>query len=323
MNARIGVALAVALAFACSDAPSELPSLGTLERERMELSAPAAETIVEIAVREGDRVAADALLVRLDAARVRAEVDRVQASRDQARARLAELERGPRYERIAEARARLASARSTAAMVARDLERARTLAAQDFTSKAELDQLEARRASSDASVDEARAALEALERGNTSEEIAQARSAFAAAEAVLSETKIRLADLEVRAPVAGQVDALPFEIGERPPVGAIVVALLADTAPYARVHVPAPVRVRLESGVRATIHVDGRDEPFEGTLRSVAHDASFTPYFALSQRDRSRLSYLAEVVLDDPAARDLPSGIPVEVFFDADQLAGR
>ena len=121
----------------------------------------------------------------------------------------------------------------------------------------------------------------------------------------------------------GQIDALPFEIGERPPVGAIVVALLADGAPYARVHVPAPVRVQLEPGARALIYVDGQAEPFEGTLRSVAHDASFTPYFALSQRDRSRLSYLAEVVLSDPRARPLPTGIPVEVYFDGAQVAAR
>ena len=35
------------------------------------------------------------------------------------------------------------------------------------------------------------------------------------------------------------------------------------------------------------------------------------------QRDRSRLSYLAEVVLTDPAAAVLPTGIPVEVDFPA------
>jgi HlyD family secretion protein len=208
-------------------------------------------------------------------------------------------------------------------MVARDLDRARQLAALEYASPAELEALEARRDASVAAVDEAKASLDALERGTTSEEISQARSAFAAAEAALEEVRIRLADLEVRAPVPGQVDALPFEIGERPPVGAIVVALLADSAPYARVHVPAPVRVQLEAGARALVYVDGQPEPFEGTLRSVAHDASFTPYFALSQRDRSRLSYLAEIVVSDPRARPLPTGIPVEVYFDGAQVAAR
>ena len=44
---------------------------------------------------------------------------------------------------------------------------------------------------------------------------------------------------------------------------------------------------------------------------------------ALSQRDRSRLSYLAEVVVSDPRARPLPTGIPVEVYFDDARLAKR
>ncbi len=48
-------------------------------------------------------------------------------------------------------------------------------------------------------------------------------------------------------------------------------------------------------------------------VRWVAHDAAFTPYFALTQRDRSRLSFLAEVEITDARAQDLPSGVPVEV----------
>jgi HlyD family secretion protein len=63
--------------------------------------------------------------------------------------------------------------------------------------------------------------------------------------------------------------------------------------------------------------VDGLAQPLNGTLRFVAGEASFTPYFALTQRDRSRLAFLAEIDLPDPAARDLPAGVPVEVLLDA------
>jgi len=50
-----------------------------------------------------------------------------------------------------------------------------------------------------------------------------------------------------------------------------------------------------------------------GTVRWVSADASFTPYFALTEHDRSRLSYLAEV--DLPGASHLPSGVPLQVDF--------
>ncbi|MCZ6871648.1 MAG: hypothetical protein O7G84_19290, partial [Gammaproteobacteria bacterium] len=89
---------------------------------------------------------------------------------------------------------------------------------------------------------------------------------------------------------------------------------LASGRTYARVHVSEPLRARLSRGSRAEIWMDARSAPLTGKLRWIAADAAFTPYFALNQHDRSRLSYLAEIDLDlnDDS---LPIGIPVEVTF--------
>ena len=48
-------------------------------------------------------------------------------------------------------------------------------------------------------------------------------------------------------------------------------------------------------------------------MRFIASEAEFTPYYSLTAADRSRLSFLAEVVFEDAQARDLPSGVPVNV----------
>jgi HlyD family secretion protein len=117
----------------------------------------------------------------------------------------------------------------------------------------------------------------------------------------------------VRAPRAGLIEALPYEVGERPPVGAPLVVMLADGAPYARVHVPEPLRVAYAAGTAVAVSVDGVTEPLTGTVRYVASQAAFTPYFALTQKDRSRLAFLAEISLDDVAAVKLPVGVPVQV----------
>lgn len=313
MRSRLLV-LALALA-ACADDPAKLPSLGTLERDRIELVAEADEAVVERPVREGEHVEAGALVVRLDAGRVAAQAARARSARDEAAARLAELRRGPRAERIAEARAVLAGAEGVLAAAQRELERARALAAADYASRARLDEARTGHANALAARGAARARLEALETGATAEELAAGESALAAAEAALADAELRLARLAVRAPRAGLVDALPFELGERPPPGAVLAVLLADGPPWARVHVPEPVRVRLRAGARASVRIDGWDEPFEGRLRTISHEAAFTPYFALTQRDRSRLSYLAEIDLVSPEARELPTGVPVEVTF--------
>jgi HlyD family secretion protein len=307
--------LALLALTACGEGADNRTAVGTLERDRIELIAEAQEPILEIRVREGQSVQEGDLLVRHDGERLEAQVARAKSARDRAAARLAELVRGPRAERIREARARLSGAESLLAAAERDLERARKLAEQGVLAPDRLDREQARRDDALATRDAAKAVLQALEWGSTDEELQQARATLSEAEASLAELRILRERLRVRAPRAGQIDALPYQVGERPPQGAVVVVMLADTAPYARVYVPEPLRVRIHPGLDVAVRVDGVDEDLAGRVRSVSHDAVFTPYYALTERDRSRLAYLAEVDLVDPQARDLPTGLPVEVVL--------
>jgi HlyD family secretion protein len=290
-------------------------AVGTLERDRLELVAEADEPIAEIAVREGDAVAAGDLIVRLAGDRFAALTAGAEGARDRAAARLAELTRGPRAEQIAQARARLAGADGALATAQSELDRTRQLVESGVASSARLDRDRALFDEALARRDAARAELEALVEGTTAEELDQARAALAEAESALQDVRVRASRLEVRAPVAGRVDALPYERGERPRAGAPVAVLLADGAPYARVYVPEALRVRVVPGVAARVRVDGLDEPFAGRVRSVASEASFTPYHALTERDRGRLVFVAEVDLDGGAAAALPTGVPVQVEF--------
>ena len=58
---------------------------------------------------------------------------------------------------------------------------------------------------------------------------------------------------------------------------------------------------------------DGVERDYQGQVRFIASEAEFTPYYSLTAADRSRLSFLAEVVFDEAEAQTLPSGIPVDV----------
>ena len=49
----------------------------------------------------------------------------------------------------------------------------------------------------------------------------------------------------------------------------------------------------------------------------VRSEPVFTPYFALSGKDASRLSFLAEVQLEGEGVGELPAGLPLRVEFDA------
>lgn len=273
-------------------------------------------------MREGDRVEAGALLVSQAGGEVHARYEQALAARGRAEARLAELQRGPRDEWIEDARARLAGAESALRVASRELARQRELFAQGVVSQERLDAALRARDTARAERDRARAGLDEMLEGTTAEELAQARAALEEATGALSAARLRRDRLALRAPRAGTIDALPYEIGERPPPGATLVVLLADAAPWARVFVPEPARAHVRPGDPATVYVDGLATPFAGRVRVVSREAAFTPFYALTERDRSRLAFEAEIDLVDPAAQALPTGVPVEVVLDLDRARG-
>ena len=302
--------LLLALVLGCTPAGPG-PVVGTVERDRLQLVAEAQEPIAELAVHEGDQVAAGALLVRLDDSRYRAKVAALQAQRDQAQARLDDLIAGPRREEISEAQARLSATETSLSDAEVELRRAQALVRSGARPQAALDSAQARADGARANRDAAKAALAVLLAGSRRQQIEVARAAVAQAEAQLQELTVVVSRLTVRAPVAGQIDALPYHLGERPPAHATVAVLLAGE-PYAQVYVPEPWRARLTPGTQVPVHVDGIAQPFTGKVRFVSAEAAFTPYFALTERDRSRLSYLAKIDLGAAAAK-VPSGVPLTV----------
>ena len=302
---------------ACSS-PDEAQILGTLERDRLELIAESNEPIVAIEAREGEQVQAGTVLLRQELGAMQARLDQAIAARNVADRRLAELTKGPRSQEIAEARAAVEAAQSSLDTEAREYARISDMVERKLLSQSALDQARARRDTAAGASKQATARLNLLLEGTRIEEIEQADASLKQAQAALAQLQISATRYAVAAPRAGRIEALPYKLGERPPAGMPVVVMLAEGIPYARVHVPEPLRARFKAGTHVQVHLDGRDEPLDGVVRFVSAEAAFTPYYALTQEDRSRLSYLAEIDLPQEAAREIPSGIPVQV-----SLAGR
>jgi HlyD family secretion protein len=316
MRQRCFILLCAGLLAACGGGDGEA-LLGTLERDRVELIAEAQESIVELAVREGEAVTTDQLLLRLDPSAAEARLAQAQAAAAQAERRHAELLAGARAEQRRQARALADGAAARALAESREFARIETVVERGLLPASTLDRQRALRDGALAEQQAAAERLAELEAGTRSEVIAQAAAALAQAQAVVAELQLALARHTVRAPRAGIVDALPYELGERPPRGAPVAVLLAAGSPYARVYVPEPRRAGVTAGTVAEIRIDGADRTWQGTVRYLSGEAAFTPYYALNERDRSRLSYLAEVVLTEADAASLPTGLPVEVRLPA------
>jgi HlyD family secretion protein len=187
---------------------------------------------------------------------------------------------------VARAEAALASARTGELVARQELERASRLRRSRVASEQDLDRATLAR-------DEAAARLRD-------------------AEAQLDAARKHEADLSLASPVAGVLDQLPFDAGERVPAGAALAVVLADADPWVRVWVPEASYVRVLPGTPAEVRIDGIERTLRASVLDVARDAEFTPHYALTERDRVHLVYETRVRLLD-APPELRPGVPAEV----------
>ncbi|HWS40954.1 MAG TPA: HlyD family efflux transporter periplasmic adaptor subunit [Arenimonas sp.] len=308
---KIRIIACLILLAGCSSASHE-PLLGTLEWDRISVPAESSERIVRWFVKEGDTVRAGQLILEMDKQRIQAKIANAQALLDQAKAQLAELSHGTRIEDLDAARAELSSVQAVQVDARHYYTRQAELARKQYVSQSAVDSAKANRDKADAAVASAQARLQALIAGPRSEQILQAEAAVKASQANMQLLQISLQKMLVHAPRDGRVDAIPFKPGDQPPAGAGVVSLLVGKAPYARVFVPASSRERVKVGQNYIVYLQDNERAWKAHIRYVSSDAAFTPYYALTGDDASRLVYRAELVLDESDARALPAGLSVQ-----------
>jgi len=301
------------LALGACDRGETTYMVGTLERDRIDVVVESNEPIISIEVADGQTVEAGDLILEQDPARAEARLAQQVSLRQQAAARLAELQRGPRQESIREARAKLDASRLREANALANYSRTRDVFEKGLSSQDALDRDETAYKTGVAQVNADSEVLSRLLNGTTIEELDQAIAAVEAGDALVRQVQLDLDRTRVFAPVSGVVDKVLYRVGERPAPGTTIAIVLDNSRTYARVYVPEHLRTRVTPGTNINIRVSGEPNDFSGKVRWVSADATFTPYFALTEHDRSRLSFLAEI--DIPDAGNLPAGVPLQADF--------
>lgn len=319
---RIMLMLFAAALVACDGADNGQRIVGQLESDRVEIVAEVSEPILERAIIEGQQVERGQMLIRQDTSRVETAIAEAKAYELQTRARLDELIRGPRKEQILAAQANVRGAQAELEFRETDLARAEQLLERELASPEVRDRAKAAREAAQANLESFSARLEELLSGTTKEELLQAEEGMRQAGARLASLQIDLERHSTFAPSAGVVDTLLFEVGERPTPGQPMAILLSGAQVYARVFIPESMRVQVSPGTTARVYVDGLEQPLAGRVRWVASESAFTPYFALTEHDRGRLSFMAKVDILDSDQR-LPDGVPVEVELTLDQAGAQ
>lgn len=317
----------VALTVACADdgPVNQIRVSGHVEATEVRLAPDAGGRVLELPITEGDRIAAGALIVRLDSRDAALAIDRAKSEHAGADAQLRLLLAGSRGEDIRQADAQIESARADVsaakaelASAEQDLERFESLLRSNAGSRKQRDDAATRRdvardrlAAAEGRVRASDEVAGRLRAGARREEIDAARAQVASAAAQIASLEKTLADATLRSPVVGVVTDKLVEIGEviapRTPV-AVITDL--DHA-WADVFVPEPSVPRIRVGQEATLFTDAGGSGITGTVTWVSPKAEFTPRNVQTADERSKLVYRVRVTVDN---RDgiLKQGMPVE-----------
>ncbi|HUL59287.1 MAG TPA: HlyD family efflux transporter periplasmic adaptor subunit [Anaeromyxobacteraceae bacterium] len=302
---------------------------GEIEGTTVDLSSRVAARIVDQRIREGDRVRKGDLLVLLDcsdpAAQLAEAEARAAASRAQAAAAGVQIQASRRSE-VAATAAQEAATAQTAALeaqrewAARQAERLEKLPQDVAASNVDqtranavglAHQVQAARAQAVASEQQARAA-----EAGTHAASAQADAAAAqvrAADAAVDRLRTLVAECEIHAPRDAEVGTLPHEVGELVAAGQVLVRLVDLSEVKATFYLPNGEVGAVRPGTKAIVVADAYpEERFEGTVRTVALEAEFTPRNIQTRSDRDRLVYPVEVTVQNRGGK-LRAGMPVQV----------
>ena len=302
------------LLIACGQSNSGLIT-GTLERDRVTLTAPASEVITALPVKEGVPITTGQVLVQLNNTKQSATLKKVIAVEQEAKITLEKLLNGERDEDIQAARANVEQAKANLAEQERQVTRLTNLVGRGLSTQADLDNAVSQKEVYAAVLDASQQNLNKLIKGNRREDIEYAQAVLEAASADVALAQQELDELTIRATRDGVLDSLPFNQGERVSENSIVAIIQASTSPYVAAYIPEPHKAQFTTGKQVTVYVDGVETPFTGTVRWISIEPAFTPYSNMSEEDRSRLVYLTEIVLPEEAT-SLPAGIPAQIKVD-------
>lgn len=227
---------------------------GHIEGTEVSVSAEATGPVLESHLVEGQQVAADALLLRLDGADLQTRLAQAKAEQLAIENELPALE------------AQLRTWRHHLRTAELDIKRNRELKQSGFISPQRFNQLEN-------ALEEPRGKVQVLE-----EQYKQAENRIEAARQQIGLLQLQLNKAQIRAPVAGTVLVKGIEVGELAVPGKVVAVLVDLSRPEMKVYIPERDIGKVKLGVPARVRVDAFPQRyFAASVLRVDQRAQFTP----------------------------------------------
>lgn len=297
-----------------AEAETDLAASGTVEATDAQLGFQVPGRLLEITVREGDRVRAGQILARLDPSESDARRAQAAAQVEAARAQLTELERGARREEVVQARAALDAAQDRLANAESDYQRTKILFDGGAVSRETLDNARLAREVAGSQRTQAAEQLQLVQKGPREERIEQARAQVSQAQAALQAAEVMQGNMTLAAPFDAVVTVRNREPGEIVQAGSPVLTLMNPGDRWVRIYVREDRVGAVHLGDRAVITSDTfPGKTYQGQVAFIASEAEFTPKNVQTTEERVKLVYAVKVrVLGDPN-NELKPGLPADV----------
>jgi len=318
LNPILAAALiaAAAVAAACRNGgdPNVVVLSGRLEAPTVDLAPKVAGRVVDVKVREGDRVKAGDLLVKLDLGETALAVERDRRGLESSQARYQDLEAGSRVAEIKAAEEEVADRRAALDLAKPELERQQILLSKKVGTQRDVDVARANldRAAANLKMSEER--LRLLREGTRSWQKEQARRDVDRARTVLKQSETTAGEAEIRAPADGVILHRIAEPGLllSPSQPALTMAFLGRL--YVRTFIPETKLGVVRTSQAATVRVDSfPGKSFPAHVTEISPDAEFTPKPVETREERVNQVYAAKVDLDAGWNEPLVPGQPAEV----------
>jgi HlyD family secretion protein len=292
---------------------------GRIEAPTVDLAPKVAGRVQEVLVREGDRVKAGDLLIRLDLGETALAVPRDAEGLRSAQARWEDLAAGSRAPELAAAEADVADKKAADELARKEKERQDSLLQKKVGAQRDADRARTELDRTSAALRASEERLTLVREGFRKWQTRQALSEVGRARTVLQQSESLAKESEIRAPADGVILHRMAEPGLLLGPGQTGMTMAFANRLYVRTYIPEPKLGKVRPGQQASVLVDsypGRS--FAARIAEISPEAEFTPKPVETRAERINLVYAAKVDLDAGWKEPLVPGQPAEVIVRLD-----
>ena len=300
----------------CKDTSTDTGILevsGLIEAVETEIRPQVSGRVIDIQVKEGQRVEKGQVLCIIDDKKIKIQIDQVHAGLEGLSAKLKLYRKGTKKEIIAVAKNQLDAAQNELELAKKNQERMSLLLEEGAVSEVTKEQADLKLKTVTEKVEIAEENYQLALRGREKEEIeivnAEVKNLSAQEELLL----IQLEETRITAPVSGMIEIRHIEVGEMASPLFPLFSLIDLDLTYVKAYVPEKYLGNIRMGSTVEVTCDSYPEKsFQGKVDFISDQAEFAPKNIQTKEERLKLVFMIKSYLINQN-QVLKPGMPVDV----------